>query len=73
MRHQLIISFLWLVLFYSTGYSQKSNRVISERCGTMQRLQQKFEKNPALKARFEKQREVFNKSVLQRSITNDRL
>jgi len=73
MRHQLIISFLWLVLFYSTGYAQKSNRVITEQCGTMPRLQQKFEKSPALKAQFETRREVFNRSVLQRGAINDRL
>jgi hypothetical protein len=71
MRYQLIFSFFWAVLFYCTGYAQKTNRVITEQCGTMQRLQLKFERNPALKARFEKQREIFNRSVLQRSTAND--
>ena len=73
MHHQLIFSLSWVVLFYSTGYTQISNRVTTEQCGTMQRLQQKFERSPALKARFENQREVFNRSVLQRSTSSDHL
>ena len=70
MRYHLIFSFSWGILFYCTGYAQKTARVITEQCGTIQRLQLKFERNPALKARFEKQREIFNKSVLQRRTAN---
>ena len=43
--------------------AQKSNRIIEEQCGTMPRLASKFERNPALKTRFEQQRTQFNTAL----------
>lgn len=60
----------WKVLFFCIiifvtlpALAQKSYRTITERCGTMQRLEQKFESNPGLKIEFEQQQTEFNKAL----------
>lgn len=42
------------------AFAQDALRVVEDRCGTMQRLETKFERNPELKKQFEAQRSGFN-------------
>ena len=61
-------SLLLLVsLFSSLSYSQKNARIEQDRCGTMIRLEKKFEENPQFRIRFEQQKNQFNK-VLKENI-----
>lgn len=50
------------ILFSVAAVAQGVNRVVDEQCGTMLRLQAKFESNPELKIRFEARRQQFNKA-----------
>ncbi|MCW3106230.1 MAG: type sorting protein, partial [Segetibacter sp.] len=61
MRKNILL--LLAILFTITVIGQKADRVLQEQCGTMQRLELKFERHPDLKARFEEQRSEFNKAV----------
>lgn len=46
-----------------TATAQQSNRTVQQRCGTMQLLESRFERNPALRVNFENQRTRFNNAV----------
>ncbi len=64
------VLFLFIILAITLSASaQKSSRIITERCGTMQRLEQKFESNPELKIKFELQRTEFNKALREDKYT----
>lgn len=55
-------------LHFSTLFAQKNRQVQKqEQCATMDNLAAAFKKNPALKARFNKQLESFNRTMAQRS------
>lgn len=60
--------YLVILLLHAAGsMAQTTERVIEERCGTMQRLQERLERDPALRTRFEEQRNSFNRMVQERT------
>ncbi|HWJ26670.1 MAG TPA: hypothetical protein VNS32_09005, partial [Flavisolibacter sp.] len=61
-KTSLISAGLFLLLSFSVA-AQQTAREKQERCGTMQRLQLMMDKSPALKARFENERALFNRAV----------
>lgn len=63
MSRKVLFFFISILLATSSALAQKSNRTSTDRCGTMQRLQQKFESNPELKIKFEQQQAEFNKAL----------
>ena len=52
-----------LVLCTVVGRSQDNTRTITERCGTMQNLEARFQANPRFKKEFEAERDRFNAAV----------
>lgn len=70
MKYKCLLFLVILVFSISTANAQKSARVVQEQCGTMQRLELKFQRNPALRARFEQQRSAFKKIVKERINSN---
>ncbi|HEX8357555.1 MAG TPA: hypothetical protein VF610_09095, partial [Segetibacter sp.] len=61
MKQKALLGFVIFISFAASA--QKTARTVEERCGTMTRLAAKFERNPALKARFENQRTQFNEAL----------
>jgi hypothetical protein len=61
------ISILFCFVSSFAMYAQKANRITSEQCGTMQRLENKFKQNPLLKTRFEIERGRFNSLMTERN------
>ena len=62
------IYFLMIFIFQAACcMAQTADRTVQEKCGTMQRLEERLSRDPALRARFEEQREQFNRIVQQRS------
>ncbi|HEY0433225.1 MAG TPA: hypothetical protein VGC95_05105, partial [Chitinophagaceae bacterium] len=57
-------------MFSLSLFAQKTARTAVEKCATMQRLQERLDRDPALQARFSAQRELFNRSMLQPAIQN---
>ena len=60
----------FLIIFISQAawcMAQTADRTVQEKCGTMQRLEERLSRDPALRARFEEQREQFNRIVQQKS------
>lgn len=69
--HHLYRLFLSTALLFSLHlFAQTSARTATEKCATMQRLQERLERNPSLQARFFAERESFNRIAQQRSIQN---
>lgn len=64
---QVIISVLFLA-FGFPGFGQVDLPVAPVRCGTVERLETKFIRNPALKTRFETERSRFNTLVAEESL-----
>lgn len=52
------------------AFTQQNNRMTAEKCGTMQRLELKFQQNAVLKSRFEQKQIQFNRTVSSRSANN---
>lgn len=69
MTRKVLFSFISILLVTSSALAQKSNRTSTDRCGTMQRLEQKFESNPGLKIKFEQQQAEFNKALKEDKYT----
>lgn len=68
MKYNRIVFFVILMAIFFDSRSQDS--VSADKCGTMQRLELKFQKNPALRANFEAQRSSFNRIM---ETTNQRM
>ncbi|MGN6214777.1 M43 family zinc metalloprotease [Parafilimonas sp.] len=60
---RFFLCLLAFMVFYITSSAQEKNKVVPEKCGAMQRLEIKFQNNPAFKKRFEQKREAFNGAV----------
>ena len=69
MSRKVLVFFIISLWVTSTALAQESNRTTTERCGTMQRLELKFESNPGLKIKFEQQRTEFNKALRENRYT----
>jgi hypothetical protein len=52
-----------LFLFIGSAYGQRDNKTMAEQCGTMQRLDMLFQRNPNLKSQFEQERNRFNDAL----------
>lgn len=60
--------------FFLSLAGQQSGRTVSEKCGTMQRLEKKLQQNAVLRKRFEQKKIEFNRTVFSRSLNlNTRL
>ena len=60
--------YLVISLLCSAGiYAQTAGRMMQEKCGTMERLEARLNRDPSLRARFEEQRNQFNRIVAERS------
>lgn len=70
MRHCYIPLFIFLLSCVSL-HAQKNNNNISEKCGTMEFLKERFQQNPALRQRFEQNKIEFNKIISSRSLKNN--
>jgi hypothetical protein len=58
----------YFFIFYSISIvAQETVRKAEGQCGTMDRLEQKFKSDPALKTRFEQKRNQFNKFLREGS------
>ena len=70
-----IIRFLpgLLLLVSLSSLAQKGSRISTEQCATMQRLNERLQRNPDLRLRFEAERQVFNKKVSDRNALNRNL
>ena len=64
------------VLFFLTGIvlasAQEAARISTDKCGTMQRLELKLQRNTELKARFLQQQETFARTLSQRTSTTNK-
>ncbi len=56
---------LFTGLVASAAFGQKYNKIIPEKCGTMQNLELQYRGNPAFKAKFEAERRRFNDAMKQ--------
>jgi hypothetical protein len=65
MGHRKFTCFAAILFFASSLMAQKNIRTVKEKCGTVQRLELKFERDPSLKAKFEEQRQRFNRTLGQ--------
>ena len=63
-----VLCFLSLMLHFSVSFAQKNRQVQKqEQCATMPRLEALFKHDPALKARFNQQLEMFNRTMTLKS------
>ncbi len=64
------INFCLILLFFfiSNGYGQNDKKATAEQCGTMQRLDLLFQRNPNLKTQFEQERNRFNDALKSGSL-----
>jgi hypothetical protein len=69
MNSRPVLTVFSLLLFLSVT-AQQNNRIINQKCGTMQRLEQNLQNNAALRERFEQKRIQFNKVASSRSLNN---
>jgi hypothetical protein len=67
MNRRPFLTLAGFLLFLSVA-AQQSNRIANVKCGTMQRLEQNLQKNPAFRAKFEQKRIQFNKVFSIRSL-----
>lgn len=66
-------AFVFLFLFSGlASFTQETARITTEKCATMQRLDQRLQRNPALRARFQQQQESFNRLMMQRSLSTNK-
>ena len=65
--HRFIIT-AFSFFFCLSLAAQKTDRNPYPKCGTMQRLEQKFQENAALRARFQQKRIEFSKTISTRSV-----
>lgn len=65
---KILSCLIFLSLVSNIVFAQKTARVATEQCGTMQRLDRLFKKDPTLKTRFEANKEQFSKTVAQRKM-----
>ena len=62
--------FLVISLFpFFISFAQNPDRIVAEKCGTMQRLQLKLQQNAELKNKFEQERMQFNRMLSQKTTT----
>lgn len=66
MNRRPVLTILSFLLCFSLA-AQKTQRVVSEKCGTMQHLEQSLQNNAALRERFEQKRIQFNKIASARA------
>jgi hypothetical protein len=69
MFHRHFLYSLFLLFISSCLFAQKNSRLLIEQCGTVQRLQDRLERHPELKERFETDRERFNRSLSNNSVS----
>jgi hypothetical protein len=65
--------FLFCLFLTASAFAQSNSRLLTEQCGTMPRLQQLLDRNPALKKRFELQQETFARMLSQRTLSPDQM
>lgn len=65
MRYKALTCSIIFVLSAAAAMAQVTSRTTQDKCGTMQRLEARLSRNPELRARFEQQREQFNRIVEQ--------
>lgn len=63
-----IIGVIILLLGSVAGFSQVNTSVIPNRCATIERLENRFSRNPVLKTRFEAERSFFNRVMSEGGI-----
>ncbi|WP_227990784.1 M43 family zinc metalloprotease [Flavisolibacter ginsenosidimutans] len=57
----------FLLPFSLPSLAQKASRVSVEQCATMQRLEERLQRNPALRLRFEAEQAAFNKRASEKT------
>jgi Pregnancy-associated plasma protein-A/Secretion system C-terminal sorting domain len=65
--HRFVITAFALCICFSIA-AQKTNRKLPEKCGTMQRLEQRFQQNAVLRTRFEQKRIQFSRTLSTRGL-----
>lgn len=68
MNRRPVLTLFALLIFLSVT-AQQNDRVVSEKCGTMQRLNEKLQQSATLRERFEQKRIQFSKVASTRRLT----
>ncbi len=67
MSYRTLFSLVLLVTCSGSLFAQSAERIVEEKCATMQRLETRLNRDPALRAKFEEERNRFNRLVKARS------